>query len=515
MTSRVQTQRFLTAGLRPGNGTRPPGELWTNLIERRLGAIDPNQNSIDLLPIRIYTPNAPYAQNDLVVNAGQLLQAKAAIAAKPFATTDWNAYQSMPQTDARYLQLAGGTMTGPLNLSGNPTAAAQASNKAYVDSTTAAGDAVVHAYVDTSVAKYVPLAGGTMTGPLGVGGNGVTFPTLGWTHATAIGWDGANFQAAGDGTYRGALALQSWVNANFLPLSGGTVAHLSVNAGITYAWTGSYAHAVSFGWDGQLECWVDGTYIGTLATNYQLGGYLPLSGGTVSGTLYASSGRILSYNSGGLPSFTCWDTANGVAGGMWMDAKGDVVIGGIDGNGVPSVPYAAFNPGGTLYLAGDLGCGNYGGNPQISLLAGNTSVGVSFFDWVLARGSDGTLAWYPPGRGALFWCDAGGSFAAYQFLSYSDARTKTAIALTDCGLEQVLQLVPVTFRRLDSDVTEMGFVAQDVALVIPEAVHPMRARDTDDEMLGLSLNPIVAALVNAAKVFDMRLRNLETAHGTA
>ena len=40
---------------------------------------------------------------------------------------------SQDEADARYLQLSGGTMTGPLNLSGAPTTDNQAATKKYVD----------------------------------------------------------------------------------------------------------------------------------------------------------------------------------------------------------------------------------------------------------------------------------------------------------------------------------------------------------------------------------------------
>jgi hypothetical protein len=512
MTARIQTQRLQGVGQLPPNGARPFGELWLNVPDRRLGMIDPTQAPIDLLPIRAYAPSAGYAAGDFVVNAGQLLQAKAAIVPKPFAATDWNAYQSTAQNDGRYLAITGGSLTGPLTLAGNPTTATQAANKSYVDSTAAAGDATVHAYVDTTVAKYLPLTGGTLTGPLGVGGHGVSYPGLGWSHLTAIGWDGTNFQAAGDGSYIGALALQSWVSGHYLALTGGALTGpLTLNSGLTFSWLGADAHAISIGWDGNLQVWVDGTYVAALATTAMLAGYLPLAGGTVSGTLDVSSGRVISYNANNNPAFTCYNTTANYACGMWCDPQANLVFGGIDGAGNPVVAYGCFNTGGTLYVAGDVGIGNYGGTPTMQLLVGGTSCGIGFTSWVLAFGeSDGTLAWYPPSQGALFWCEASGVFHAANFVAYSDVRGKTNVVPTDCGLPAVLQLNPVSFRRLtDPDHSELGFIAQDVAEVIPEAVREGRARATDDAVLGLLLTPIVAALVNAAKTFDQRLRVLE------
>src|SRR6516162_6047732 len=56
---------------------------------------------------------------------------------------------------ATILPIAGGTMTGPLNLASDPTTSTQAATKNYTD---------------TGLATKVPLAGGTMTGLLTLSG---------------------------------------------------------------------------------------------------------------------------------------------------------------------------------------------------------------------------------------------------------------------------------------------------------------------------------------------------------
>ena len=58
-----------------------------------------------------------------------------------------------------YLPLAGGTMQGPILLAGDPTVAAHAATKRYVD------NAISYISIP-SVSGYLPLAGGVMTGPL-------------------------------------------------------------------------------------------------------------------------------------------------------------------------------------------------------------------------------------------------------------------------------------------------------------------------------------------------------------
>ena len=69
--------------------------------------------------------------------------------------------------DAKYLPLAGGTMTGPIKGLENPTENDEAANKAYVD-------AQVSGAGTTADGKYLALAGGTMTGPIAMGGQKIT-----------------------------------------------------------------------------------------------------------------------------------------------------------------------------------------------------------------------------------------------------------------------------------------------------------------------------------------------------
>lgn len=64
-----------------------------------------------------------------------------------------------------YLPTAGGTLTGPLLLAANPTAALGAATKQYVD-----------ALGNTAAATYLPIAGGTLTGPLALAADPTTAP---------------------------------------------------------------------------------------------------------------------------------------------------------------------------------------------------------------------------------------------------------------------------------------------------------------------------------------------------
>lgn len=112
------------------------------------------------LALALAFPSALHAQGITINNLGQ--------ASLPISPTDLAVVGQTPQgvlykahvsdliaaVGAPFVPLAGGTMTGPLILSGDPTAALGAATKQYVDT-----------------APFLPLAGGTMTGPLAIGAN--------------------------------------------------------------------------------------------------------------------------------------------------------------------------------------------------------------------------------------------------------------------------------------------------------------------------------------------------------
>jgi len=101
------------------------------------------------------------------------------------STWNWVGY-APNDLDARYLRLAGGTLTGALTLPGSPSSALHAATKAYVDATdstlsaaassaltaattaqTTANTAVTNAAAaQTTATAALPKAGGTMTGDL-------------------------------------------------------------------------------------------------------------------------------------------------------------------------------------------------------------------------------------------------------------------------------------------------------------------------------------------------------------
>lgn len=103
--------------------------------------------------------------------------------------TGSTAQQRLADFAANTLPKAGGTLTGPLNLAGDPSVALQAATKEYVDTRlfrsgdtltgplnlvgnpSAALQAAPKQYVDSQLATALPLTGGTLTGAVSLPGN--------------------------------------------------------------------------------------------------------------------------------------------------------------------------------------------------------------------------------------------------------------------------------------------------------------------------------------------------------
>ena len=113
--------------------------------------------------------------------------------------------------------------------------------------------------------------------------------------------------------------------------------------------------------------------------------------------------------------------------------------------------------------------------------------------------------------------DIGASATGVLQAATSDMNLKNTIEDSPFGLNEILLLKPVTFlyndenRKIDSDVKEVGFIAQDVFDVIPNAVSSTGTGD-----LQLDYRAITAALVKAIqkqqaliKALEQRILNLE------
>lgn len=152
-----------------------------------------------------------------------------------------------------------------------------------------------------------------------------------------------------------------------------------------------------------------------------------------------------------------------------------------------------------------------------------------YWGWNMSNGdltySTQGYEWFQLQNGSTYIVNKVGPFQAWNYLYLSDRRSKTNIVPSEYGLDAVLALNPVKFNRLRKSVeedyppAEIGFVAQDVARVIPEAVQPANVEfpdgtggaDSDEPALSLTVMPILGAMVEAFKQINARLAALEGA----
>ncbi|MDR3793374.1 MAG: hypothetical protein P4L03_08335 [Terracidiphilus sp.] len=136
MSVTIAPDGFMSVKLTPNLGATPAGLFYTAVYQMSDGTANTE-----------YWVVPAAAQAALGSVRAQVMPAAQAVQAVTKAYVD----QAVSALNGSYVPLAGGTMTGPLTLSADPTQPLHASDKHYVDQ---------------SFAKAVPLAGGNMTGAL-------------------------------------------------------------------------------------------------------------------------------------------------------------------------------------------------------------------------------------------------------------------------------------------------------------------------------------------------------------
>lgn len=110
--------------------------------------------------------------------------------------------------------------------------------------------------------------------------------------------------------------------------------------------------------------------------------------------------------------------------------------------------------------------------------------------------------------GATYKLDVGGLvFTTGNITANSDRRLKTNIKPIENALEKIHQLDGCTWDRTDMELSQAGFIAQDIQKVLPIAVNT-----AEDEMGTLSVdqgNAMTALLLQAVKELTSRVKELE------
>ena len=454
--------------------------VWTNSHTYTLGqsAIDSFDSSIwYCLQTHTSPPPPTIFSNDRAINPSRWTQtsaganfyaqqaANSALAAANSAQEAKDAVSGV----SGMVPLAGGIMTGPLILNDDPTDPLGSAPKRYVDARVGG-------------TGFLPLSGGTLTGALYAGPGGIGYMSVpaGDRALISFGYNGSVAYVVANGVNLGTFSSREFLAANYLPLAGGTI-----GGQLTVLQELHVQHTIKL-----LQ---NNITINTDNTSTQFF----FDGITNSRLVYTLSNNTYEFIRG-------YDNV------MLFRIAGDgnnLMSGTLKVNGALETDGSLFARQGTVF---------WGVNDQSKLYTDNSTFTNMHFlqNYVFSLNwGSGTMTYYNPSSpsGSLTLGYDGsvgnqktGVYGNGPYTNTSDERMKTDILPLDRGLRDIALLEPIIFTRVGSEEEEEGFSAQQVQKVFPCAVHI-----THDDMLGVSLDPIVAALVNGMKELATRMSALE------
>ena len=134
----------------------------------------------------------------------------------------------------------------------------------------------------------------------------------------------------------------------------------------------------------------------------------------------------------------------------------------------------------------------------ISGLTGNTSDQILN----LANSSDAEQLYVT--EGGYGWINA----ASWNYSS--DIKLKENIVYLESTLDKINSLKPCSFDYIDGSKSNLGFIAQDVQVVVPEAISNS-AQEGKEELLGMKTNFIIPLLTKAIQELSAKVTALESA----
>jgi hypothetical protein len=146
MPNIIQILRSITNTSRPTG--RAQGEPYWNEANRQFGVVNAAGVATDLIAVRFFNAASSYVGGDHVIQGGELWVALGVVPPAAFNPAQW---QLVGSGGTNFLPLGGGTLTGPLILAADPALPLGAATMQFVEGI---------------VAPYLPLVGGTLTGPL-------------------------------------------------------------------------------------------------------------------------------------------------------------------------------------------------------------------------------------------------------------------------------------------------------------------------------------------------------------
>ena len=379
-------------------------------------------------------------------------------------------------------------------------------------------------------------------------------------NTSTINWDGSNFvlRMNADWQMYCSVSTGQWTWDGYpnhegkMTLSGAGALWTRSNittggSGILYTLTG--AHSFAFGWNGNINCYVDGGYQFDIASTALVGGKVSKAGDYMSGylqvgsALYVDAGLYIQHT----PLSGAWamyasgnERIQRFTNDGWA-TRFDASTGHISHTDPAGTLLTQSQGSGVFWARGIFSFGAvYAGNDW-SYYMGLGGLGKLFhwtnnyyLEW---NSSNGVLSYVLAAN--IFWVmrndwwayNNSGPVAGHGWVDLSDSRAKENIIYVDDGLETIMKLKPAKYIRRPTTVDEtkmisksnripqeeMGFIAQDVLEAMPFAVYQAGmdlpngegGMDTESPSLGIMTSNILAAAVNAIKELTSRVTSLE------
>jgi hypothetical protein len=96
----------------------------------------------------------------------------------------------------------------------------------------------------------------------------------------------------------------------------------------------------------------------------------------------------------------------------------------------------------------------------------------------------------------------GGRVSAAGYTTRSDYNLKDEIKNINYGLNEIMQITPVSYTYKSNGEHQLGFIAQDIGVIIPESVH-------FDELMGVDYQAIIPILTKAIQEQNLLIKALE------
>jgi len=96
----------------------------------------------------------------------------------------------------------------------------------------------------------------------------------------------------------------------------------------------------------------------------------------------------------------------------------------------------------------------------------------------------------------------GGRVSAAGYTTRSDYNLKDEIKNINYGLNEIMQIMPVSYTYKSNGEHQLGFIAQDIGVIIPESVH-------FDEYMGVDYQSIIPILTKAIQEQQAQIEALK------